>query len=108
MSSYLQAFSQHANQRLPHAFDAFVFPRGDHGRSFHITLAASRLPNLDRYAIGSRCDPCRTLRCIRLTGQLRSTSNRTWIVSQQCAEKVLPLLDAPGVPTQSLCTATSC
>jgi hypothetical protein len=43
VSSYLQAFAQHANQRLPHAFEAFVFPFGDHGRSLDITLVASRL-----------------------------------------------------------------
>jgi len=32
------------------------FSLGDHSRSLHITIVASRLPNLDRHAIGSRCD----------------------------------------------------
>jgi len=44
---------------------------GDHSRSLHITLVASRLPNLDRYAIGSRCNcekPTR-LGCARFGAQ---------------------------------------
>jgi hypothetical protein len=32
------------------------FSLGNHSRLLHSTLVASRLPNLDRYAIGSKCD----------------------------------------------------
>jgi len=73
------------------------FSLGDHSRSLHITLVASRLPNLDRYAINSRCDCENPTRpgCARFLGHSHHSGSESRGISSRL---LCPHVDSsPGI-----------